>query len=98
VRLGSVALSEVEEIRISRVNNGHDTENEERDIKTQVRIYPAIQNIAHAPDTEKLSGSSTKSNVGASKVVDSGLGEHGIVLKLRLAQRRAVSSNQHEFG
>ena len=49
------------------------------------------------PNTEELSGSSSKSDVGASKVVDSGLGEHGVVLNLRLAQGWAVTRDQDEL-
>ena len=52
----------------------------------------------YIPNTEELSGSGTKSNVGTSKVVDGGLGEHGIVLKLRLAEGRGVARNQDQLG
>ena len=38
------------------------------------------------------------SYVVAVEVVDSGLGEHGVVLKLRLAERRGVASNNDELG
>lgn len=54
--------------------------------------------MANIPDAEELSGSSTKSNVGTSKVVDGGLGEHGVVLKLRLAQRGGVARDQDQLG
>lgn len=30
--------------------------------------------------------------------MDASLGEHGIILELRFTQRRAVASNQHQFG
>ena len=51
-----------------------------------------------APDTEQLASSSAERNVGARKVVHSGLGEHGIILQLRLPKRRAVASNEDELG
>jgi hypothetical protein len=36
--------------------------------------------------------------VVASEVVDGGLGEHAVVLELRLAERRSVASNDDELG
>jgi len=36
--------------------------------------------------------------VGAGEVVDGGLGQHGVVLELRLAERRGVASNDDELG
>lgn len=36
--------------------------------------------------------------VVTSKVVDVGLGQHGVVLKLRLAERRSVSGDDNELG
>ena len=50
------------------------------------------------PNTEELSGSGTKGNVGAGKVVDGGLGEHSVVLQLRLAQRGAVTRDQDKLS
>ena len=52
----------------------------------------------NAPDTEQLASSSAERNVGARKVVHGGLGEHGIVLKLGLAERGAVAGNKHKLG
>lgn len=52
----------------------------------------------NVPDTEELSGSGTKGNVSTSKVVDGGLGEHSVVLKLRLAQRGSVARDQDQLG
>ena len=63
-----------------------------------IRTLSCIANTINVPDAEKLSGSGSKSNIGTSKVVHSGFREHGVVLKLRLAQRRAVTSNQDELG
>lgn len=36
--------------------------------------------------------------VVAREVVDGGLGQHAVVLKLRFAERRSVSSNDDELG
>lgn len=36
--------------------------------------------------------------VVAGEVVDGGLAEHGVVLELRLAERRGVASNDDELG
>ena len=52
----------------------------------------------YVPDTEELSGGGTKGNVGTGKVVDGSLGEHGVVLKLRLAERGAVAGNQDKLS
>ena len=52
----------------------------------------------YIPDTEELSGGGTKGNVGTGKVVDGSLGEHGVVLKLRLAERGAVAGDEDKLG
>ena len=49
---------------------------------------------AHSPKT----GGWGFSYVVAVEVVDVGLGEHGVVLELRLAERRGVASNDDELG
>lgn len=49
-------------------------------------------------DTEELSGSGSQSDVGSLEVVDGSLGEHGVVLKLRLAQRWGVGGDEHQLG
>ncbi len=54
--------------------------------------------MKNIPDAEEFSGSGTEGNVGTSKVVDGGLGEHGVVLKLRLAQRGGVARDQDQLG
>lgn len=36
--------------------------------------------------------------VVTSEVVDGGLGQHAVVLELRLSERRSVSSNDDELG
>jgi hypothetical protein len=51
-----------------------------------------------SPDTEELAGGRAECDVRAGKVVDGGLREHGVVLNLRLAERRAVAGDQHELG
>ena len=50
------------------------------------------------PDTEELSGSGTKGDVGTGEVVNRSLREHGVVLKLRLAEGRAVGGNEDKFS
>lgn len=50
------------------------------------------------PDTEELAGSSTERDVGAREVVDRRLGEHGVVLKLGLAERGAVAGNEDKLS
>ncbi len=50
------------------------------------------------PDSEELSSSSAKGNVGTSKVMYLSLAQHGIVLQFALAKRRAVTSNEDELG
>ena len=52
----------------------------------------------NAPDTEQLASSSAERDVGARKVVHGGLGEHGVVLKLGLAERGAVAGNEDKLG
>lgn len=37
-------------------------------------------------------------HVVAGEVVDRSLGQHGVVLQLRLAERRSVGSNDDQFG
>ena len=51
-----------------------------------------------SPNTEELSSGSTKSHVSSSKVVNRGLRQHGVVLKLGLAQRRAVAGDQDKLS
>ena len=51
-----------------------------------------------APDTEQLASSSAERDVGARKVVHGGLGEHGVVLKLGLAERGAVAGNKDKLS
>ena len=45
-----------------------------------------------------LSAGNTKILVGTGKMMDAALAQHGVVLKLRLAQRRAVTRNDDKFG
>ena len=52
----------------------------------------------NAPDTEQLASSSAERNVGTRKVVHGGLGEHGVVLKLGLAERGAIAGNEDQLG
>ena len=48
--------------------------------------------------TEKLTTSSTKINVVTVVVMNTSLGQHGIVFDFRLAKRRAVTGNDDQFG
>lgn len=52
----------------------------------------------HGRDTEVLSASGTEVQAVALIVVDGGLGEHGVVLELRLSQGRAVVGNEDQLG
>jgi hypothetical protein len=48
--------------------------------------------------TEKLTTSGTEINVVTVVVVDTSLGQHGVVLDLRLTERRTVTSNDDQLG
>lgn len=49
-------------------------------------------------NTEELTASGTELVVTALEVVDSDLGKHGVVLQLRLSERRSVTSNDNELS
>ena len=49
-------------------------------------------------NTEVLSARGSERNVVSSVVMNTSLAEHGVVLNLRLSERRAVSSNDCEFS
>ena len=49
-------------------------------------------------DTEVLSGGSSEANVVSVVVVHSALSEHGVVLNLGLAKRRAVVADDHQLS
>lgn len=53
---------------------------------------------SHGGAAEELTASGTELNVVAIVVMDRSLGKHGIVLDLRLAERRAVTSKDDELG
>jgi len=72
--LGGGGLSNGEEITVTLVHDGHDT------------------------NAEELSGSSSKCDVRTSVVVDGSLGQHGVVLDFRLAEGRAITSDEDELG
>ena len=67
-------------------------------LTTRVSTNTRKDQESDIPDTEQLSGSGTEGNVGASKVVNRSLGEHSVVLKLRLAERGAVAGNEDKLG
>jgi hypothetical protein len=48
--------------------------------------------------TEKLTTGGTKVNVVTVVVVDTSLGQHGVVFNLGLAERRTVTSNDDQLG
>jgi len=48
--------------------------------------------------TEELTTSGTKIDVVTIVVVNTSLGQHGVVLDLRLAERRTVTSNDDQLG
>ena len=86
-------LSHGEEVTVTRVGDGHDTSRS----KSASRLG-SVQKKMDVPNTEELSSGSTKSHVSSSKVVNRGLRQHGVVLKLGLAQRRAVAGDQDKLS
>ena len=50
------------------------------------------------PNTEQLASSGAERDVGTREVVYGRLGEHGIVLKLGLAERGAVAGNEDKLS
>ena len=50
------------------------------------------------PDAEELAGGGAKGDVRALEVVHGRLGQHGVVLELRLAEGRAVGGNEDKFS
>ena len=48
--------------------------------------------------TEELTTSGTKIDVVTVVVVNTSLGQHGVVLNLRLTERRTVTSNDDQLG
>jgi hypothetical protein len=52
----------------------------------------------HGGASEELTAGGTELDVVAREVVDGGLGQHAVVLELRLAERRSVASNDDELG
>ena len=67
-------------------------------LESKVSTIIVKRDRSDAPNTEELSSSSAEGDVGASEVVDSGLGEHGVVLKLGLAERGAVAGDEDKLG
>lgn len=85
-----VTLSEVEQVRVPLVADCHHTGQGVRSV--------IVAQIKVIPNAEELSGSSPKSDVGATKVVHGGFGEHSIILELRLAQGGTIASDQDKLG
>jgi len=51
-----------------------------------------------SPNPEEFPGGGSQGHVRTSKVVNRGLGQHGVVLQLRLPQGGAVPGDQHKLG
>jgi len=68
------ALGDAEQVTITGISDGHDT------------------------NTEELPRSSSKSYISPRKVVYCRLGQHGVVLNLRLAQWGAVAGDKDQLG
>ena len=51
-----------------------------------------------SPNTEKLPSGGSQGHICTTKVVNRGLGQHGVVLQLRFPQWGAVAGDQHELG
>ncbi|GMT04761.1 hypothetical protein PENTCL1PPCAC_26935, partial [Pristionchus entomophagus] len=49
-------------------------------------------------DTEELSASGSELDVVSVVVMDSGLGEHGVVLDLRLSESRGIAGDNDKLG
>ena len=52
----------------------------------------------HDSNAEETSSGGSKGDVGSSVKVDGGLGEHGVVLELRAAEGRAVTTDDDQLG
>ena len=59
-----------------------------------------VTGVEDSQDTnsEELTSCGTESDVGSLEVVDGSLGEHGVVLELRLSQWRCVGGDEHQLG
>lgn len=66
------------------------------DSRQNVRVT-SVQN-GHGTNSEQLTADGTQLVVTALEVVDLGLGQHGVVLQLRLSQDWGVTSNDNQLG
>ena len=62
------------------------------------KSQPRTVSKKNAPNAKQLSRSSAEGDVRSSKVVYRRLRQHGVVLNLGLAQRRAVASDEDQLG
>ena len=84
--LGSVALRKYQQIRVTGVDDGHNN------FKICCSSSATNNDLANAPNSEEFTGSGTKSDVCARKVVYRRLREHGIVFQLGFAQGGGITS------
>lgn len=75
-------------ISLTVIENVHTTR-----ANTHQDAYMLMKNLP-----EVLSAGGTELDVGASVVVDTGLGQHSVVLNLRLAKRGAVTGEDNQLG
>ena len=94
IRLLSDTLSNRQEITITGIGNGHDA----RQLVSEIGYTGRCPERGSSPNSEKLSGRGSQSHVRPSKMVNGGLGQHSVVLQLRLPQWGAVPSDQHQLG
>lgn len=99
-----------EKVRVTSVEDGHNTVSQiqVKERKGVMHGQNAVQCadvlllvagiVLNLPNAEELTGSSTKSDVGALVVVNGSLGKHGVVLDLGLAKRRSVGRDQNKLG
>ena len=89
----SSPLSNRQKITVTGVSNGHHARpGYVRDVMQRGEILGG-----NSPNTEKLPGSGPQGHICTSKVMNGGLGQHGVVFQLRFPQWRAVTSDQHKL-
>ena len=89
----SSPLSNRQKITVTGVSNGHHAgPGYVRDVMQRGEIR------GDSPNTEKLPCSGPQGHICTSKVMNGGLGQHGVVFQLRFPQWGTVTSDQHKFG
>ena len=90
----SSPLSNRQKITVTGVSNGHHARpGYVRDAMERGEILGG-----NLPNTKKLPGSGPQGHICTSKVMNGGLGQHGVVFQLRFPQWGTVTSDQHKFG